>query len=141
MKRFILSAIISVIFSTSSTYAANYRGTSEALYPPGTELVQVFDGATSIGVPTDSQVNTGFLPDEGILEVVPFGPYSTFEVTIDVSIRCVAGSYYPAVSITESTSVRLKPFDATGYRCWQPNLRTLTGGGASIDAYMIPRGN
>ena len=130
-----------MLFASVAFAAPIIRGTSEALYPPGTELIQVFDNQTAIGL--GDSVNTKFLPNQGAWEVVPLGNYSTFEVSIDVSIRCVPGSYYPVSTMTEATTVLLKGVDFSAYRCYAPNLRTLTGGGAStaVDVYYIPRGN
>lgn len=140
MNKYLISIAIILLFATSSFAAPKIRGTSEALYPPGTVVFTLFNNQSTVGPGTS--VDTLFLPNEATWEVVPFGAMTSqaFEVTLDASIRCVADSFYPVSTMNETTQIRFRGINFTGYRCVQPNFRSKTGQGG-ITVYTIPRGN
>ena len=51
MKKIIFIALVTLI-ATYADAEPKYRGTSEALYPPGTSVVQVFDNYSTVGTGT-----------------------------------------------------------------------------------------
>ncbi len=137
MKRII---ILSILLIASVAFAApKYRGTSEALYPAGTQVRQIFDNFTTIGG-TGTEINAKMLPDQATWElVVASGSPSAYEVVIEASIRNVSGSWYAISTLTE-TDVLFRHINTKPAIWYRPKLISRTGAGA-FDAYIIVRGN
>lgn len=137
MKRIIILLIL--LMFAGKAFAAKVRGTSEALFPAGTQFVQIFDNFSTIGG-TGEEVNTRFLPDQATWElVIATGAPTPYEVIVEGSIRCVAGSWYP-ISTLIQTDVLLRHINTKPVQCIRPKLIGKTGAG-SFDAYIIVRGN
>ena len=136
MKRII---ILSILLFTSVAFAANFRGTSEALRVPGTRVLQIFDNFSTVGG-TGTEINSAMLPDQATWElVIATGAPSAFEVVIEGSIRGVTGSWYAISSLTE-TDVLFRHINTKPSIFYRPKLISKTGAG-SFDAYIIVRGN
>lgn len=141
MKKHILSAIIGIVFGicfvAGLSHAANYRGTSEAIYPPGTSITQVFDGYSTVGV--GIPVDPDFLADQGSWQIVVSGSPSAYEIAVEGSIVSNSGPYEP-ISTMDETSVKLRHWDGKAVPFSQVIINSITGGGA-FDLYLIKRGN
>lgn len=146
MKRII---ILSILLFASVAFAANFRGTSEALRVPGTQVLQIFDNFSTVGG-TGEEINAAMLPDQATWElVIASGTPSAYEVVIEGSIRGevtsdgsisgVAGSWYPISTLTE-TDVLFRHINTKPVIFIRPKLISKTGAG-SFDAYIILRGN
>ena len=138
MKRFIISAIFSAILMAGASHAEpKYRGTSEALRIPGTEVIQVFDNysTVSVGVP----IPPDFLADQGSWQVVVNGSPTAFEIAVEGSLISNSGPYEP-MSVIDETEVKLRHWDAKSVPFTQVIINSITGGG-SFDLYLIKRGN
>lgn len=134
MKKLI---ILFIILAATTSYAAKYRGTSEALYPPGTQIVQVFDNISTIGA--TYTIPPGFLPDQGTMQIVVNGSPTAYDISVNASLVSSSGPFVPILSLTESDLTMghwaLKPLPYG-----QVKLNSKTGGG-SFDVYIIYRGN
>ena len=131
--------LIILLLLAAPAYAANYRGTSEALRVPGTQVVQIFDNFSTIGG-TGTEINAGMLPDQATWElVIASGTPSAYEVIIEGSIRGVSGSWY-AISTLIETDVLFRHINTKPAIYYRPKLVSKTGAG-SFDAYIILRGN
>ena len=131
--------LIILLLLAAPVYAAKYRGTSEALRVPGTQVLQIFDNHTAIGG-TGTEINAAMLPDQGTWElVIASGTPSAYEVVIEGSIRGVAGSWYAISSLTE-TDILFRHINTKPSIWYRPKLISRTGAG-SFDAYIIVRGN
>ncbi|MCK5605100.1 hypothetical protein KAR91_24635 [Candidatus Pacearchaeota archaeon] len=137
MKKFI---ILSILLIAGTAFAEpKYRGTSEALRVPGTQVLQIFDNFSTIGG-TGEEVNSAMLPDQATWElVVASGTPSAYEVVIEASIRNVSGSWYP-ISTLIQTDVHFRHINTKPAIWYRPKLVSKTGAG-SFDAYIILRGN
>lgn len=136
MKRFI---ILSILLIAGTAFAANYRGTSEALRVPGTQVLQIFDNFSTVGG-TGTEINGAMLPDQATWElVVATGAPTPYEVVIEASIRGVAGSWYPISTLIQS-DVLFRHINTKPAIWYRPKLVSKTGAG-SFDAYIILRGN
>ena len=131
--------LIILLLLAAPVYAATYRGTSEALYPAGTQVLQIFDNHTAIGG-TGTEINAKMLTDQATWElVIASGTPSAYEVVIEGSIRGVAGSWYSISSLTE-TDVLFRHINTKPSIFYRPKLVSRTGAGA-FDVYIILRGN
>lgn len=142
MKRFILNATIGIIFGICfvaglSHAEPKYRGTSEALYPPGTSIVQVMDNYSTIGV--GIPVSPDFLADQGSWQVVVNGSPSAYEIAVEGSIVSNTGPYEP-ISVIDETIVNLRHWDGKAVPFSQVIVNSTAGSG-SFDLYLIKRGN
>ena len=128
---------IILLLLAAPAYAANYRGTSEALRVPGTEIIQVFDNysTTGVGIPIPSD----FLADQGSWQVVVNGSPTAFELAVEGSLVSNDGPYEPMSTIDE-TVVKLRHWDGKAVPFTQVIINSITGGG-SFDLYLIKRGN
>ena len=139
MKKFISVIIFCSMFTAGLSYAVKYRGTSEALYPAGTQVLQIFDNFSTVGG-TGTEINAAMLPDQATWElVIASGTPSAYEVTIEGSIRGVAGSWYSISTLTE-TDVLFRHINTKPAIYYRPKLISKTGAG-TFDAYIILRGN
>ena len=131
--------LIILLLSATPVFAGKFRGTSEALRVPGTQVLQIFDNHTAIGG-TGTEVNAAMLPDQATWElVVASGSPSAYEIVIEGSIRGVAGSWYAISSLTE-TDVLFRHINTKPVIWVRPKLVSRTGAG-SFDVYIIVRGN
>ena len=131
--------LIILLLLAAPVYAANYRGTSEALRVPGTQVLQIFDNFSTVGG-TGTEINAGMLPDQATWElVIASGTPSAYEVTIEGSIRGVAGSWYSISTLTE-TDVLFRHINTKPAIYYRPKLISKTGAGA-FDVHLILRGN
>ena len=131
--------LIILLLLAAPVHAAKYRGTSEALRVPGTQVLQIFDNHTAIGG-TGTEVNAAMLPDQATWElVVASGTPSAYEIIIEGSIRGVAGSWYP-ISTLIQTDVLFRHINTKPVIWIRPKLVSRTGAGA-FDVYIIQRGN
>ena len=131
--------LIILLLLAAPVYAANYRGTSEALRVPGTQVLQIFDNFSTIGG-TGTAINAAMLPDQATWElVIATGTPTPYEVVIEASIRGVAGSWYP-ISTLIQTDVLFRHINTKPAIWYRPKLVSKTGAG-SFDAYIILRGN
>lgn len=131
--------LVILLLLAAPAYAANYRGTSEALRVPGTQVLQIFDNHTAVGG-TGTEINAAMLPDQATWElVVASGTPSAYEVVIEASIRNVSGSWYAISTLTE-TDVLFRHINTKPAIWYRPKLVSKTGAG-SFDAYIILRGN
>ena len=131
--------LIILLLLAAPAFAAKYRGTSEALRVPGTQVLQIFDNFSTIGG-TGAEINAAMLPDQATWElVVASGTPSAYEVVIEGSIRNVSGSWYAISTLTE-TDVLLRHINTKPAIWYRPKLVSKTGAG-SFDAYIILRGN
>ena len=134
MKRII---ILSILLFASVAFAANFRGTSEALRVPGTGIIQVFDNISTVD--TAVSVNPAFLPDQGTMQLVLNATPTTHDVVVECSLISKTGPWFVLLSLTESDltgghyALKACPYV-------QVRLEAITGGG-SVDAYIIYRGN
>ena len=138
MKKFILSAILlGAVLMAGSTQAANFRGTSEGLYPPGTAVVKVLESysTSGVGVP----INSDFLADQGSWQIVVDGAAPVFEIAIEGSLVGQTGPFEP-ISVMDQDSVKLRHWDGKAVPYSQVILNNISGGGA-FDLYLIKRGN
>lgn len=131
--------LIILLLLAAPAYGAKVRGTSEALYPPGTQLLQIFDNASTVGQ-TGEEINIAFLPDQGSWELVINGSPTTFEVAIEGSIRGVAGSWHKVSALIDTDTVLLRHIYGKPVNWVRPKIVSKTGSG-SFDAYIIVRGN
>ena len=128
-----------LLLLAAPAYGAKVRGTSEALYPAGTQVMQIFDNHSTVGG-TGTEINAAMLPDQATWElVVASGTPSAYEVTIEGSIRGVAGSWYAISTLTE-TDVLFRHINTKPAIYYRPKLVSKTGAG-TFDAYIILRGN
>ena len=131
--------LIILLLLAAPVYAAKYRGTSEALRVPGTQVLQIFDNFSTVGG-TGTEINTAMLPDQATWElVIATGTPTPYEVIIEGSIRGVAGSWYP-ISTLIQTDVLFRHINTKPVIWIRPKLVSKTGAG-SFDAYIILRGN
>ena len=131
--------LIILMLIAAPAYAAKFRGTSEALRVPGTQVLQVFNNYSTVGG-TGTEINAAMLPDQATWElVVATGAPSAYEVVIEASIRNVSGSWYAISSLTE-TDVLFRHINTKPAIWYRPKLVSKTGAG-SFDAYIILRGN
>lgn len=131
--------LIILLLLAAPVYAAKYRGTSEALRVPGTQVLQIFDNHTTVGG-TGTEINAAMLPNQATWElVIASGTPTAYEIIIEGSIRGVAGSWYPISSITE-TDVLFRHIDSRPFIWYRPKLVSRTGAGA-FDVHIIVRGN
>ena len=131
--------LIILLLLAAPVYAAKYRGTSEALYPPGTQVLQIFDNHTTVGG-TGTEINAAMLPDQATWElVIASGTPTAYEIVIEASIRNVSGSWYAISTLTE-TDVLFRHINTKPAIWYRPKLVSRTGAG-SFDAYIILRGN
>ena len=141
MKKHILSAVIGIIFGlcfvAGLSQAANFRGTSEGIYPPGTSITQVFDGYSTVGV--GIPIDPDFLADQGSWQIVVNGSPSAYEIAVEGSIVSDSGPYEP-ISAIDETTVKLRHWDSRAVPFSQVIINSMTGDG-SFDLYLIKRGN
>ena len=138
MKRFILATIISIIFAASLSHAEpKFRGTSEALYPPGTSIIQVWENYSTTGIGVE--IPSDFLADQGSWQIVVDGAAPVFEIAIEGSLVSADGPFEP-MSVMDQTSVKLRHWDGKAVPYSQAILNNISGGGA-FDLYLIKRGN
>ncbi|MCK5603007.1 hypothetical protein KAR91_14080 [Candidatus Pacearchaeota archaeon] len=131
--------LIIFLLLAAPVYAAKFRGTSEALRIPGTQVLQIFDNFSTIGG-TGTEINAAMLPDQATWElVVADGTPTPYEVVIEASIRGVAGSWHP-ISTLIQTDVLFRHINTKPAIWYRPKLVSKTGAG-SFDAYIILRGN
>ena len=135
MKRFI---VLLILLMASVAFAApKYRGTSEALRVPGTQINQVFDNVSTVD--QSVSVNPSFLPDQGTMQIVANNTPTTYDVVMECSLISVTGPWFVLLSLTQTDltgghyALKACPFV-------QVRLEAITGGG-SMDAYIIYRGN
>ena len=143
MKKTVFSAIIGLVLGIMfvaglAQAEPKFRGTSEALYPAGTPVVQVFDNSSTVGA--TEQLPSGFLPDQGSWQIVKFGNLSTYTVVIEGSLVSASGPYEEMSKITESNTINLRHYSFKPVPFTQIRIDAMTGFGA-IDAYIIQRGN
>lgn len=129
--------LIILLLLAAPVYAANYRGTSEALRVPGTQIIQVFDNysTTGVGIPIPSD----FLADQGSWQVVVNGSPTAFEIAVEGSLVASSGPYEP-ISTIDETIVKLRHWDGKAVPFTQVIINSITGNG-SFDLYLIKRGN
>lgn len=129
--------LIILLLLAAPVYAAKYRGTSEALRVPGTQIIQVFDNysTTGVGIPIPSD----FLADQGSWQVVVNGSPSAFEIAVEGSLVASSGPYEP-ISTIDETIVKLRHWDGKAVPFTQVIINSMTGDG-SFDLYLIKRGN
>lgn len=131
--------LIILLLLAAPVYAANFRGTSEALRVPGTQVLQIFDNFSTVGG-TGEEINAAMLPDQATWElVVASGTPSAYEIVIEASIRNVSGSWYAISTLTE-TDVLFRHINTKPAIWYRPKLVSKTGAG-TFDAYIILRGN
>ena len=136
MKKLKIFMIILLLLA-APVYAAKYRGTSEALYPPGTQIIQVFDNYSTVGVGVS--IPSDFLADQGSWQIVVNGSPTAFEIAVEGSLVSNAGPYEP-ISTIDETIVKLRHWDGKAVPFTQVIINSITGGG-SFDLYLIKRGN
>lgn len=129
--------LIILLLLAAPVYAAKYRGTSEALRIPGTQIIKVFDNysTTGVGIPIPSD----FLADQGSWQVVVNGSPSAFEIAVEGSLVASSGPYEP-ISTIDETIVKLRHWDGKAVPFTQVIINSMTGDG-SFDLYLIKRGN
>ena len=135
MKIILMVMVISAMMLGNVVYAA------DPWFP-----VKFFDEETTVGPSPDR--NTHQFPAQTSWELVAFGNLSTFEVTIDASIRCVPGSYHQISKLTETSVITnsevvgeigyIRGIDFAGYQCIRANLRSISGFG-SVSVWALPR--
>ncbi|MCK5616258.1 hypothetical protein KAR91_81100 [Candidatus Pacearchaeota archaeon] len=129
--------LIILLLLAAPVYAAKYRGTSEALRVPGTQVLQIFDNFSTIGVGVS--IPSDFLADQGSWQIVVNGSPTAYELAVEGSLISASGPYEPISSIDE-TSVKLRHWDAKPVPFTQIIINSMTGDG-SFDLYLIKRGN
>lgn len=142
MKKFILNASIGIIFGICfvaglSHAAPKFRGTSEALYPPGTSVVQVMDDYSTIGV--GIPIDPDFLAIDGTWQIVVNGAAQVYEIAIEGSLVSNTGPYEPFTAMDQA-DVKMRHWNGRPVPYSQAILNNISGGG-SIDLYLIKRGN
>lgn len=138
MKKFISLIIVGIYFVAGLSHAEpKYRGTSEALYPPGTSVTQVFDGYSTLGV--GIPISPDFLADQGSWQIVVNGSPSAYEIAVEGSLVSNIGPYVP-ISVIDETTVNLRHWDGKAVPFSQVIINSTTGS-ASFDLYLIKRGN
>jgi hypothetical protein len=131
--------LIILLLLAAPAYGAKVRGTSEALYPAGTQVIQIFDNFTTVGG-TGTEVNAGMLPDQATWElVIASGTPTAYTVNMEGSIRGVAGSWYTISTLSE-VDILFRHINTKPSIYYRPKLVSKTGAG-SFDAYIILRGN
>lgn len=129
--------LIILLLLAAPAYAAKYRGTSEALYPPGTSIAHVFDNISTVDY--SFSINPNFLPDQGTMQIIANNTPTTYDVVMECSLISDNGPWFVLLSLTQADltgghyALKSCPFI-------QVRLEALTGGG-SMDAYIIYRGN
>ncbi len=129
--------LIILLLLAAPAYAAKFRGTSEALRVPGTQVIQVFDNysITGVGIPIDPD----FLANDGSWQIVVNGAAPVYEIAIEGSLIGEDGPYEP-MSTMSQTDVKLRHWNGKPVPYTQAILNNISGGG-SIDLYLIKRGN
>lgn len=129
--------LIILLLLSAPVYAAKYRGTSEALRVPGTQIIQVFDNYSTMGV--GIPIPPDFLADQGSWQIVVNGSPTAYEIAVEGSLVSNDGPYEPISTIDEAT-VKLRHWDGKAVPFTQVIINSITGGG-SFDLYLIKRGN
>ena len=129
--------IVLILCCSIALAAPKYRGSSEALYPPGTEVIQVFSGysTTGVGIP----INPDFQPDHGSWQIVVNGSPSAYEISIEGSLVGAVGPYVAMSTMTEA-NLTLRHYSFKPVPFTQAIINSKTGAG-SFDLYFIKRGN
>lgn len=135
MKRITMIMLIAIMTCGSISYAADP-------WKP----VQFFDEETAVAPSPDR--NTHQFPGQTSWELVVFGNLSTFNISIDASIRCVADSFHRISTLTEASAITnvdvigsvgyLRGVDFAGYQCVRANIRSKTGSG-NVSLWVSPR--
>lgn len=129
--------LIILLLLAAPVYAANFRGTSEALRVPGTQIIQVFDNVSTVD--QSVSVNPSFLPDQGTMQIVANDTPTTYDVVVECSLISDTGPWFVLLSL-EQTDLTGGHYAAKACPFVQVRLEAITGGG-SMDAYIIYRGN
>ncbi len=129
--------LIILLLLAAPVYAAKFRGTSEALRVPGTQIIQVFDNVSTVDQAT--LVNPNFLPDQGTMQIMANDTPTTYDVVVECSLISDTGPWFVLLSLTE-TDITGGHYALKACPFVQVRLEAITGGG-SMDAYIIYRGN
>jgi hypothetical protein len=129
--------LVILLLLAAPVYAAKFRGTSEALRVPGTQVIQVFDNYSTegVGIPVDPD----FLAIDGSWQIIINGAAPVYEIAIEGSLVSKDGPYEP-MSTIDQTTVKLRHWNGKPVPYTQAILNNISGGG-SIDLYLIKRGN
>ena len=138
MKRIILAIFILILAATAFAAGPFYPGTPDKFYPIGTEVKQLFTNYSTVGGSGDI-INTKFLPDQATWELVVTGSPTAYNVSIEGSIRCVEGSFYPLSEITQADALKMKHLTYKAVPCIRPKLNSKTGSGA-FNLWILMRG-
>ena len=138
MKRIILAIFILTIAATAFASGPFYPGTPDRFSPIGTEVKQLFTNYSTVGG-SGSIVNTKFLPDQATWELVVTGSPTAYNVSIEGSIRCTDGTFYPISELTEADTIKMRHIALKAIPCIRPKLNSMTGDGA-FDVYILMRG-
>ena len=137
-KSAIIGLALGSMFIAGLSHAdPKFRGTSEALYPAGTSIVQVWDNYSTTGVGTP--IDPDFLADQGSWQIVVTGAAPVYEIAVEGSIVSNTGPYEP-ISSMDQTTVKLRHWTERPVPYSQVILNNISGGGA-FDLYLIKRGN
>ena len=134
----LIGIMIGICSVASLSYAEpKYRGTSEALYPSGTSVRQVFDNVSTID--TAVSIDPHFLPDQGTMQIVVNGSPTAYDIVVEGSLIGPDGPFVPLLSLTE-LDLTMGHFALKSVPFAQVRLEAITGDG-SFDVYTIHRGN
>ena len=139
MKKLLIIVIMFLILAATAFAAGPfYPGTPDKFYPAGTEVKQLFTNYSTVGGSGDI-INTRFLPDQATWELVVTGSPTAYNISIEGSIRCIEGSFYPLSELTEADTIKMKHIALKAVPCIRPKLNSKTGGGA-FNVYILMRG-
>ena len=138
MKKIIIAISILVIAVTAFAAGPFYPGTPDKFVPIGTEVKQLFTNYSTVGGSGDI-VNTKFLPDQATWELTVTGSPSAYNVSIEGSIRCIDGTFYPLSEVTQADTIKLRHIALKAIPCVRAKINSKTGGGA-FNVYILMRG-